>query len=335
MEFMISIAAACATTSIIFAPPAHAAVARSYKTATPIIQGQDFPDPGLIRTDNGWHAFATTSRVKGKDIHVQMASSPDFKQWTYHSGQDPLTNLPSWVDAANPQVWAPEVSRLDDGSFIMYYTAALKSNPRLHCVSFATSKDVNGPYVDSTTQPWTCDVRTGGTIDPSGYKDADGTRWVVYKIDGNALGHGGACMNSVHPIVSTPIMLQQVSAADGHTKIGEPIKLLTNGPHDGPVVEAPVLTKLGSKYVLFFSSNCFATPLYDSSYAIATDIKGPYTKYGPLFVTGDLGLTAPGGLSIATNGNHAIWHGDYKGSRAAYTALLALDGNRVTVSNVS
>jgi hypothetical protein len=75
----------------------------------------------------------------------------------------------------------------------MYYTAALKSQPKLHCVSYATSKTVAGPYTDPSSQPWICPTAEGGAIDPAGYTNADGTRWVTYKIDGNAIGHGGEC----------------------------------------------------------------------------------------------------------------------------------------------
>jgi len=328
-------------------------------TITPIMAGQNFPDPSIIKVSDGWHAFATNAVVNGVTIHVQMAHSPDFESWTYRSGVDAMPTLASWIDASGPRVWAPDVSQLTDGTFIMYYTAALKSNTALHCVSYATSKSVDGPYTDPTGDtPWICPTAQGGAIDPSGYINSDGTRWIVYKVDGNAIGHGGVCGNTVAPIVSTPIMLQQVNAKDGHTKIGSPIQLITNGPNDGPVVEAPSLSYLGGKYVLFFSSNCFATTLYDVSCATASKITGPYNKYGPLFITGTDGMTAPGGLDIAVNGNHAIWHAyvkhihpsdkeycnpkhktdcrrDYGSGRAAYTAILSQSGSLVSASTLS
>lgn len=220
--------------------------------------------------------------------------------------------------------------QLGDGSFIMYYTAALKSNTKLHCVSYATSKTAAGPYTDSSTQPWICPTGEGGAIDPAGYTNADGTRWVTYKIDGNAIGHGGECGNTVAPIVPTPLMLQQV-AQDGRTKIGSPVQILTNGASDGAYIEAPTLTKLGGKYVLFFSPQCFTTTKYKVEYATADSIKGPYTRRGQLFATGTDGLVAPGALDIAINGDHAIWHGDFGSGRAAYTGILTLTGNTITV----
>lgn len=31
----------------------------------------------------------------------------------------------------------------------------------------------------------------GGAIDPAGFVESDGSHYVVYKIDGNSIGHGG------------------------------------------------------------------------------------------------------------------------------------------------
>ncbi|KAK3678023.1 hypothetical protein LTR78_002118 [Recurvomyces mirabilis] len=307
---------------------------RRATTAHPIMGGQNFPDPGIIRVADGWHAFSTNALYNGTPIHVQIAHTPDFMTWTLRASVDAMPKLAPWVDTLNPRVWAPDVVQLADGSFMMYYTAAYVRNTKLHCVSFATSKNVDGPYVDAKVEPWTCPVAQGGAIDPSGYLNADGTRWVVYKIDGNAIGHGGSCGNTVRPIVQTPIMLQQV-AADGHSKIGNPIQLISNDLDDGPVVEAPALAYLDGKYVLFFSSNCFATSLYDVSYAIASDIRGPYRKGGPLYVTGNMGMYAPGGLDVALNGNRAIWHGNVAGGRAAFTGIASLDGNVISMTSVS
>ncbi|KAK5133693.1 hypothetical protein LTR08_007447 [Meristemomyces frigidus] len=357
-------AVALVVSSVAFARPGDASLFKR-ASISPIMGGQNFPDPAITRTGDGWHAFSTNAKISGKLIHVPMAHSADFKTWTYRSGVDALPKLAAWIDPKSPRVWAPDVSQLPDGSFIMYYTAALKKNTALHCVGYATSASIAGPYTDpSGSSTWICPTAQGGAIDPSGYVNADGTRWVVYKHDGNAIGHGGSCGNTVKPIVTTPLMLQQVNAKDGHTKIGNPIQMITNGPLDGPYVEAPSLSKLGGKFVLFFSSNCFATTKYDVSYAIASNIKGPYVKYGPLFVTGTDGMTAPGGLDIASNGNHAIWHayvnathtpkqclskhgkgktnGDadecyrnHGSGRAAFTAVLSLKGNVVSANTLS
>jgi len=222
----------------------------------PVLGGMNFPDPCMIRVNpNLFYAFSTNSRVNGQAVNIPMAHSTDFETWTSNSAQDALPNLPAWVNKANPMVWAPDVVQLAAG-FAMYYTASLASQPNLHCLGVAISNTITGPYKPTSDQPWICPTSQGGAIDPAGYTAQDGTRWVVYKVDGNSLGHGGNCNNGVAPIVPTPIMLQQVSPNDGFTKIGAPIQLITNSAADGPVTEAPSLSQMpDGTFVLFFSSN--------------------------------------------------------------------------------
>ncbi|GAB7350767.1 hypothetical protein MBLNU459_g1310t1 [Dothideomycetes sp. NU459] len=296
----------------------------------PVMGGQNFPDPSLIRVGNNFYAFATGGHLGGNPVHVQMANSTDFSTWALAGTRDALPHLPSWVDPNSPSVWAPDVVQIGNNAFVMYYSAATKTNPALHCLGAATSTTVQGPYTPTSQEPWICPLSQGGAIDPSGYYDtATNTRWVVYKIDGNTLGHGGSCNNGIPPLARTPIMLQQLSPVDGTKLLGAASgPLITNGPADGPVVEAPSLTRFpDGTYVLFFSSNCYATPLYDVSYATARQLRGPYTKFGPLLVTGVDGLVAPGGLDVAVDGDHAVFHADFGAGRAMYTALIAGAGD--------
>lgn len=195
----------------------------------------------------------------------------------------------------------------------MYYTDALASSPRSHCLGVATSNSIMGPYTPQPT-PWACPDPTtlGGAIDPDGFFDiSTGKRYVTYKVDGNSIGHGGSCKNAVAPIMPTPIMLQEVGP-DGISMIGEPVQILDRDDSDGPLIEAPSLHRSDEGiYFLFFSSNCFTTPLYDTSYATATNINGPYTKAGrPLLITGDgPDLVGPGGMDIITDGRMVLFHG--------------------------
>ncbi|KAF2764922.1 hypothetical protein EJ03DRAFT_223380 [Teratosphaeria nubilosa] len=93
-----------------------------------------------------------------------------------------------------------------------------------------TTALVTGPYVDDNKEPFICPQSEGGAIDPSGFlNESDNPRWITYKVDGNPIGHGGSCNNGVAPVVSTPIMLQQVSASDGHTLISSPVSVFDTG----------------------------------------------------------------------------------------------------------
>ncbi|KAH0373132.1 glycoside hydrolase family 43 protein, partial [Aureobasidium melanogenum] len=296
----------------------------------------NFPDPSVIKVNGTWYAFATHTR--GTDIKIQVAQSVNFEDWTIvknadGSQFDALPVLPAWVRMANYLTWAPDVQQLDDGSFIMYFSATTAASPdgSKHCVGAATSPTIMGPYT-SLADALFCPLSRGGAIDASGFKDRNGKRYVVYKVDGNSIGHGGACGNTVAPIVGTPLMLQPV-AADGHTFTGNAVALLDNdGATDQGILEAPFLTRSrAGVYFLFFSSGCFATPGYTVSYATATNLTGPYTRASsPLFRTDDgNGLKAPGGMSIWGDNRLMVLHANYGGGRAMYTTLIALRGTEV------
>lgn len=76
--------------------------------AGPVIAA-NFPDPGLIKVDNVWYAFAT--RTKGTTIHIQVAKSTDFSTWSVVS-EDALPTLPDWVNQTSWNTWAPDIKHL-------------------------------------------------------------------------------------------------------------------------------------------------------------------------------------------------------------------------------
>lgn len=294
----------------------------------PVI-ASNFPDPAYIEVGGKYFAFSTNS----DGLNVPIATSSDFTTWTV-THQDALPDLPDWTDGV---VWAPHVVSVDHG-FVLYYSASVKGQSK-HCVGVATSEDVQGPYF-SSTQPLACPLDQGGAIDPAGFTDADGTRYVVYKVDGNSLGGGGTCGNGDYSH-RTPILLQKLKA-DGVTRDGNPVQILDRDDADGPLVEAPSLVYSDSQYVLFFSSNCFNGDLYDTSYAIADDVAGPYTKAqapdAPLLVTGGDGgkFNSPGGAMVGPEGTSLVFHSDLTpgdpGVRQMWTTGITIQNGRVMIS---
>ncbi|KAK6430689.1 hypothetical protein LTR95_013152 [Oleoguttula sp. CCFEE 5521] len=296
----------------------------------------DFPDPSIIKVGDTWYAFGTQSVYDYTNVKIQLASSTDFVNWNLQAGYDALGNLPPWAEAG--QVWAPDVFKRADGSFIMYFSATTNTagNGAYHCFGTATSNNIAGPYYSNTDTPFACPTDQGGAIDASAFQDVDGSLYVMYKIDANSMGHGGVCGNTVDPIVSTPIMIQKVEA-DGTTKIGDPTEILSNGQYDGPLVEAPSMARSGDgTYILYFSSNCYSTDSYDTSYATGPSPTGPFTKAQyPLLVTGTNGVYGPGGADIDVDSSHMAFHayvtkGDVGGRRAMYTARVRFSDGTVS-----
>ena len=295
-------------------------VASLFPTPTPRVHGApvistNFQDPSLFQVNGKWYAFAGANG-NPPNVNVQMATSPDLSDWTVVEGHDAMLTLAPWATVPG-HLWSPDVNQLPDGSFIMYYSAATKTHPSQHCIGAAISHTIAGPY-SALNSTIACNHTAGGAIDADGFTDiksTDPAHYVVYKVDGNSIGHGGACKNGVKPIAPTVIMLQRVSSADGHTLLGEPVELLHNTPADGPNVEAPALVyvKNTGLYYLFFNSGCFKLPGYRIEYATSKTLTGPYTRNPkPLLVTGDTAahVRSPGGIDFNANGTRCIFQGD-------------------------
>jgi beta-xylosidase len=291
---------------------------------TPVLS-KNFPDPSIMQAGDGhWYSFATM----GNGRRVQVAKAPEpAGPWTLLDN-DPLPDAGNWTSSQN--TWAPDVQRAENGQYVMYYAGQL-SNETTHCIGAATSDDIVGPYTPSDTW-FACDVSVGGSIDPSGFRDDDGRRYVAYKIDGNNVGHGGLCGNEVQPQVPTPIMLQEVDAGNGVTQIGDPVQILDRTDADGPLVEAPALVRTDrGRYVLFYSAGCFSSSTYDVKYATADNVRGPYTPADkPLLSTsGAANLTAPGGATPLPDGSGIMLHANCDEGRCLFGRTFKIDGDTI------
>lgn len=248
----------------------------------------NFPDPAILYHKKCFYAFATNNasgvlfRPRNSShfgfgiANIQLAVSKDpFKPWTLRPpAQQPLAHVGAWanlgmtkaeLDAPSipkAQGWAPGITqRESDGKFVLYYAAAsTPAKPHVrpgHCIGAAVSESKSplGPY-KSMEHALICDFEHGGAIDPSPFVDKGGELYLAYKVDGNNIGHGGACGNTVKPLVPTPIMLQKMHKS-GTSLDGRPVQMLDRKDGDGPLVEAPniVRSKEGI-YFLFFSSGC-------------------------------------------------------------------------------
>ncbi|EME40383.1 glycoside hydrolase family 43 protein [Dothistroma septosporum NZE10] len=297
-----------------------------------VLHGADFPDPSIINVDGISSAFGTGSG----QLQVQYTSNPDFNNasgWAAPSESFPVGNQPSWAKPLT--VWAPDVERLADGTFVMYYSPEITEGG-LHCVGVARSATVEGPYSDESAEPWVCPRDQGGAIDASGFVDGYGTRWVLYKIDGPAVTGGGYCVSPENK-PSTPIMLQQVQE-DGCTKVGDPIQIWNNrGEVDRYQSEAPVIVKDDDGiYYLFYSTGCYSDSSYTTSYVTSRAITGPYDHPQVLLKNGDYGLFGPGGADVTLSGGQMVFHSlinnNITNGRAMSTATLTLWDGEVWVN---
>lgn len=291
----------------------------------------NFPDPSLLFHEHTWYAYATNAaagiinsdwrllQIPARSQHIQLATSIDFIHWELKT-IDPLPETGDWViqgkthatslepSLSRAAVWAPSVIiRPSDKKYILYYSANSNGPTRsrygvsTHCIGAAVRNSPVGPF-KPMRRSLACPFEKGGAIDPYGFIDSDNSIYVLYKINGNSIGHGGLCGNTVNPIVPTPLMLQRMMS-DGLTPEGEPIQILDRTDADGPLIEAPAMISDKGTYYLFYSSGCTASPTYDVMYATAKNIGGPYTRAtGSLLSNGSWGLEAPGSVGVSRNG---------------------------------
>jgi arabinan endo-1,5-alpha-L-arabinosidase len=259
------------------------AASPSEDSVAPFAIDQDFPDPDVSRFGDTYYAYATNTAA----VNVQIATSSDLKKWTV-SDVDALPTLPAW--ALPGRTWAPDVSEFSPGHFVMYFTTA-NADPAFQCIGVATATAPEGPFRPVGASALVCPADQGGAIDPSTFVDSDGSRHLVWKNDGNCCAK------------DTWLQIAPLSA-DGLQLAGPATKLIKQtDAWEGSLIEAPVLVKHGSTYVLFYSANNYGGDQYAIGYATASKITGPFTKHDGPWLSTSLSkgrYLGPGGEDVIT-----------------------------------
>lgn len=292
-----------------------------YSPVKPVIDGS-FADPTVIKAAGTYFAYGTNNA----DAAVPVATAPS-PTGPWRTSGDALARLPAW--AAEGWTWAPEVVPPQHGSgpYILYFSARRKGGDA-QCVGVATATAPAGPFVPVEGGPLVCPLDLGGAIDPASYIETDGTRYLLYKTDART---------------TAAIYLVKLSP-DGLRRAAEPKKIMARAPDEPVLVEAPDLVRRGNQYVLLYSAGWYFQSNYQTRYAVAPSIEGPYRKAGPIQSTGQYGgaVQGPGSADVLTDetGDYLVFHGilDYHGgsrvTRGMYVARLGWDGARPAVRGV-
>ncbi|HWB03694.1 MAG TPA: glycoside hydrolase family 43 protein [Verrucomicrobiales bacterium] len=225
------------------------------KTKNPLV-ARNFPDPFVLTVGKEIYAWGTNSRT----ARVQVMRSADWITW--EALPDALPHLPAWAVAG--KTWAPEVAAVPEG-YVLYFTAHDRKSGR-QAVGAGFSKSPAGPFIDKTSEALVCQTGMGGSIDASPFTAEDGTRWLLWKNDGNAVQQ------------KTWIWMQRLSP-DGLRLEGEAVRLIQNDTAwEGKMVEAPTLVRRDGSYYLFYSGGNFADGTYAVGCATAPALSGPWTK---------------------------------------------------------
>jgi arabinan endo-1,5-alpha-L-arabinosidase len=233
-----------------------------------------------------------------------------------------MPKLPPWARAG--KTWAPDVAFFASSQRYNLYFAARDRASNRQCIGVATSDRPEGPFASNANRPVIAQIDHGGAIDPFVFHDDDGSHYLLWKNDGNAIGR------------RTWISIQKLSA-DGTSLESEPRQLLTTDQAwEGTLVEAPTLVKRGSKFYLFYSANDYGCERYGIGYAVSDSLLGPYTKpqSEPLMKSAP-GVCGPGGQTIIEIGEETwllyhSWNATRK-HRAMHLARTTWEGDRPVV----
>jgi hypothetical protein len=293
-----------------------------YSPVEPVIGGS-FADPAVIEAAGTYFAYGTNNA----DATMPVATAPTpTGPWRTSPG-DGLARLPGW--ASEGRTWAPEVVPPQGASrsYLLYFSARRRGGDE-QCIGVATAASPAGPFVPREDGPLVCPLDLGGAIDAASYIETDGTRYLLYKSDGRR---------------TAAIYLVRLSP-DGLRPAGAPKRIMGRGPDEPVLVEAPDLVRRGGKYVLLYSAGWYFESTYQTRYAVASSIEGPYEKAGPLQSTGLYGgaVEGPGSADVLSSrtGDYLVFHGilDHHGgsrvTRGMYVARLGWDGARPVVRGV-
>ncbi len=259
----------------------------------PIRPGQiyagDFPDPAVLRVGAVAYAYSTTSG----GLNVPVLTSTDLRTWRANPGTatnptgDGLPRTPVWSAGMERRdgrfkapTWAPTVTRLGAGRFVMAYATQVAGAPgQRMCISLAYSATPAGPFVDTTTRPTICPAR--GAIDPQVFLAPSGYPWLVWKIDRQPAILFTTRMNAAATVVypQTRRVLGRVTQA-----------------WEGNIIENPAMIRFRGRFYLFYSANSYASTRYAISYLVCKTWYGGCTKprTTPLLASGKY-LAGPGG----------------------------------------
>jgi len=252
----------------------------------PAVSAADTPDPFVLAEGGAYHAYATQSGP----VKVQVLRSEDLSHWE-HRG-DALAALPVW--SAPGRTWSPSVVARQ-GRYRCYYATRHRATGR-QAISVATAATAEGPFVDESEEPLILQADRGGSIDPSPFLDVDGSLYLLWKSDDNALGRRSSLWG-------------QRLIDEGTALVGERSELLRLGAAwERPLVEAPCLLERHGTYVLFYSGGWWESAGYGIGYATGSSPMGPFTRTTrrrPWMASGPEGA-GPGGQEVFADASGAL-----------------------------
>jgi arabinan endo-1,5-alpha-L-arabinosidase len=248
----------------------------------------DFPDPAVVATPGGLVAYATGDRVP--HAWSRSADGP------WRRGPSLLTHRPDWSREGG--VWAVDVARVR-GRWLLYYATPVRGmGEHGRCIGVARSGSARGPFRPVGSAPLVCPsyadtppaqdpllprdptLPRAGVIDPSLFRDPDGSTYLLYKTDR----------------IPSTIRLVQLTRDGQSVRTGATsVEVLRS---EG-VIENPVLAARPEGYVMLASEGDWTRCSYSTRWLRSTSLLDwSLAETGVLLDTATTGLCGPGGADL-------------------------------------
>lgn len=129
------------------------------------------------------------------------------------------------------------------------------------------------------------------------FTDTDGTRWLYWKSDENALGK------------PSHLWVAELSP-DATSVTGSPAEVLAQtASWESPTIEQPGMTRVGGQYYLFYSGGWWESANYGIGVAVGPSPTGPFTKLtkSEPWLASSPGARGPGALDAFQGPDGALW----------------------------
>jgi len=253
----------------------HAVADAPYAALT--FQNASVHDPSVIRTGGTYYVFGS---------HLASATSTDLMNWTQITSSVSATNklflngssnvytelAETFTWAQTNTLWAPDVIRLADGRYYMYYNACKGDSPR-SALGVAVADKIEGPYVNQGI------ILKSGMWGQTSY---DGTVYDALKhpntVDPNVFFDHGGRLWMVYGSYSGGIFILQMNPATGMPMPGQGYGKRLMGGNHSRIEGAYVMYSPATHYYYLFTSfgGLDAAGGYNMRVARSTSPDGPY-----------------------------------------------------------
>ncbi len=240
-------------------------------------QNASVHDPSVIKAGGTYYVFGS---------HLASAKSTDLVNWTQITSSVSATNklflngasnvyselAETFTWAQSNTLWAPDVIRLADGRYYMYYNACKGDSPR-SALGVAVAEKIEGPYVNKGI------ILKSGMWGQASY---DGTVYDALKhpntVDPNVFFDNGGRLWMVYGSYSGGIFIMQMNPATGMPLPGQGYGKRLMGGNHSRIEGAYVMYSPVTQYYYLFTSfgGLDAAGGYNMRVARSASPDGPY-----------------------------------------------------------